>query len=61
MGINSPPRVRVSTTASITAMFAQRYSQDVTRSAQLVTLSTLCSVLTLPCFAVLAAVLSGNA
>ena len=48
-------------TASITAMFAQRYGQDVTRSAQLVTFSTLCSVLTLPCFAVLAAVLSGNA
>ncbi len=47
-------------TASITAMFAQRYGQDVNRSAQMVTLSTLCSIVTLPCFGVLAAVLSGG-
>lgn len=48
-------------TASITAMFAQRYNQDVSTSAQLVTISTLLSVLTLPCFAVVAALLSGAA
>ena len=47
-------------TASITAMFAQRYNQDVSTSAQLVTLTTLLSILTLPCMAVLAAALSGG-
>ena len=46
-------------TASITAMFAQRYGQDVATSAQLVTVSTLLSILTLPCCGVLAALLSG--
>lgn len=46
-------------TASITAMFAQRYGQDVATSAQLVTLTTLLSILTLPCCGVLAALLSG--
>lgn len=46
-------------TASITAMFAQRYGQDVSTSAQLVTVSTLLSILTLPCCGVLAALLSG--
>lgn len=45
-------------TASITAMFAQRYGQDVATSAQLVTLTTLLSILTLPCCGVLAALLS---
>ncbi|WP_209346494.1 AEC family transporter [Flavonifractor sp. AGMB03687] len=48
-------------TASITAMFAQRYNQDVATSAQLVTFTTLLSILTLPCMGVLAAVLSGAA
>lgn len=48
-------------TASITAMFAQRYGQDVATSAQLVTLTTLLSILTLPCCGVLAALLSGAA
>ena len=48
-------------TASITAMFAQRYGQDVATSAQLVTVSTLLSILTLPCCGVLAALLSGAA
>ncbi|MCI7474628.1 MAG: AEC family transporter [Clostridiales bacterium] len=48
-------------TASITAMFAQRYGQDVPASAQLVTVSTLLSILTLPCCGVLAALLSGAA
>lgn len=48
-------------TASITAMFAQRYGQDVSTSAQLVTVSTLLSILTLPCCGVLAALLSGAA
>ena len=48
-------------TASITAMFAQRYGQDVASSAQLVTVSTLLSILTLPCCGVLAALLSGAA
>ena len=47
-------------TASITAMFAQRYGQDVSTSAQLVTLTTLLSILTLPCMAVLAAALGGG-
>ena len=46
-------------TASVTAMFAQRYGQDVATSAQLVTVSTLLSILTLPCCGVLAALLSG--
>lgn len=46
-------------TASITAMFAQRYGQDVSTSAQLVTVSTLLSILTLPCVGALAALLSG--
>ena len=46
-------------TASVTAMFAQRYGQDVSTSAQLVTVSTLLSILTLPCCGVLAALLSG--
>lgn len=48
-------------TASITAMFAQRYGRDVSTSAQLVTVSTLLSILTLPCCGVLAALLSGAA
>ena len=48
-------------TASVTAMFAQRYGQDVATSAQLVTVSTLLSILTLPCCGVLAALLSGAA
>ena len=48
-------------TASITAMFAQRYGQDVATSAQMVTLTTLLSILTLPCCGVLAALLSGAA
>ena len=48
-------------TASITAMFAQKYGQDVSTSAQLVTVTTLFSVLTLPCCGVLAAILSGAA
>ena len=47
--------------ASITAMCAQRYRQDVSTSAQLVTVSTLLSILTLPCCGVLAALLSGAA
>ena len=48
-------------TASITAMFAQKYGQDVSTSAQLVTVTTLFSVLTLPCRGVLAAIFSGAA
>ena len=48
-------------TASITAMFAQRYGQDVPTSAQLVAVTTLLSILTLPCFGALAALLSGAA
>lgn len=48
-------------TASITAMFAQKYGQDVSTSAQLVTVTTLLSILTLPCCGVLAAILSGAA
>lgn len=48
-------------TASITAMFAQKYGQDVSTGAQLVTVTTLLSILTLPCVGVLAAILSGAA
>lgn len=48
-------------TASITAMFAQKYGQDVSTGAQLVTVTTLLSIITLPCVGVLAAILSGAA
>lgn len=47
-------------TASITAMFAQKFHQDVSTSAQLVTVTTLLSILTLPCVGALAALLSGT-
>lgn len=48
-------------TASITAMFAQKYGQDVSAGAQLVTVTTLLSIVTLPCVGGLAAILSGAA
>ena len=45
-------------TAGYTSMFAQRYHRDTATAAQLVSLTTLLCILTLPCFAVLAALLS---
>lgn len=46
-------------TASITSMFAQKYGQDVSAGAQLVTVTTLLSIVTLPCMGGLATILSG--
>lgn len=46
-------------TAGYTSIFAQQYQRDAGGAAQLVTLTTLCCILTLPCFAVLAGVLAG--
>ncbi len=45
--------------AGVTGMFAQRFHKDTAVAAQLVTLSTLLSVITLPIFAVAAQRLSG--
>ncbi len=45
--------------ANMTSIFAQRFGRDVGTAAQLVSLSTLLSVVTLPLFAVLAAALAG--
>ena len=46
-------------TAGTTAMFAQMFKRDVETAAQMVTLSTLLSILTLPVFAVIAKTLAG--
>ena len=46
-------------TAGVTAMFAQMFHRDVETAAQMVTLSTLLSIFTLPVFAVAAKALSG--
>ncbi len=46
-------------TAGVTSMFAQMFRRDETTAAQMVTLSTLLSVLTLPVFAVLARTIAG--
>ena len=46
-------------TAGATGMFAQRFERDTAVAAQLVTLTTLLSVVTLPLFAVAAQTLSG--
>ena len=46
-------------TAGVTSMFAVRFGQDEESAAQLVTLTTLLSIVTLPLFGVLASVL-GN-
>lgn len=43
--------------AGYTSIFAQQYHRDTAAAAQLVTLTTLCCILTLPCFTVLAEVL----
>lgn len=48
-------------TAGVTAMFAQRFQRDEETAAQMVTLSTLLSIITLPVFAVLARQISGLA
>ena len=48
-------------TAGTTSMFAQMFKRDVETAAQMVTLSTLLSVITLPVFAVLARHLAGMA
>ena len=45
--------------ANLTSIFAQRFDRDVGMAAQLVSLTTLLSVVTLPLFAVLAAALAG--
>ena len=46
-------------TAGATAMFAQMFHRDTETAAQMVTLSTLLSIITLPVFAVLARQISG--
>lgn len=46
-------------TAGITSMFAERFGRDPARAAQLVSLSTLLSVLTLPAAGAAAQILSG--
>ena len=46
-------------TAGVTAMFAQMFQRDEETAAQMVTLSTLLSIITLPVFAVLARQISG--
>ena len=48
-------------TAGTTSMFAQMFKRDVETAAQMVTLSTLLSIITLPVFAVLARHLAGLA
>lgn len=48
-------------TAGTTSMFAQMFKRDVETAAQMVTLSTLLSIVTLPVFAVLARHLAGLA
>lgn len=47
-------------TAGITGIFAQRFRRDISSTAQLVTLSTLLSILTLPVAAVLAQKIAGG-
>ena len=46
-------------TAGFTSILGQRYHQDTATAAQLVTLTTLLSIITLPCFAALAQHLGG--
>ncbi len=46
-------------TAGMTSMFSQQFKRDETTAAQMVTLSTLLSLITLPVFAVLARTISG--
>ena len=46
-------------TAGITSMFAQMYKRDEATAAQMITLSTLLSIITLPIFAVIARQISG--
>lgn len=46
-------------TAGTTGIFAQRFGRDTATAAQLITLSTLLSILTLPLFAVAAQALAG--
>lgn len=48
-------------TAGITSMFAQIYKRDESTAAQMITLSTLLSIITLPVFAVIARQISGLA
>ena len=45
--------------AGFTAIFSQEYGRDTATAAQLVTLTTLLSILTLPCFAALSQALGG--
>lgn len=46
-------------TAGATSLFAQRFGRDTAPAVQLITLSTLLSIVTLPLFAVLAQTISG--
>ena len=48
-------------TAGMTSMFAQMFKRDETTAAQMVTLSTLLCIITLPIFAVIARYVSGMA
>ena len=57
-GLN-PKVVYPPPTAGYTSIFSQQYGRDTATAAQMVTLTTLCCIVTLPCFAVLANVL-GN-
>lgn len=45
--------------AGVTAIFAQKFERDTATAAQLITLTTLLSILTLPVFAVLSQTLAG--
>ena len=46
-------------TAGLTSMLSQQYGRDTTAAAQLVTLTTLCCMITLPCCAALAGLAVG--
>ena len=45
--------------AGVTSMFAQQFGRDTATAAQLITLTNLCSMATLPCCATLAALIRG--
>lgn len=46
-------------TAGVTAMFAQQFRRDTVTAAQLITLTNLCCLVTLPCCTALSALLGG--
>ena len=47
-------RIVAAPTAGVTSMFAVRYGRDAESAAQVITLTTLLSIITLPIFGVLA-------